>query len=255
MKSPWLPFGKLVPGASDGRLRLFIFPNAGGAASMFRLWRGALGDTIEVCPVLLPGRESRLRETPFTRMEPLVAALDDALQPFLTEPFAFLGHSMGTSVAYELTHRLRARRGPEPRALVLAGRRAPHRVQNRDPVYDKPDADLIDHLRELGGTPEEVLASQELMSLILPMIRADFGLVETYQPDLSRPPLDQPLVVYGGADDEDTPIEELEAWRELTRGGVRAQILPGGHFFLHEDRQRFLDLLRVDLEAFVPAPV
>lgn len=255
MKSPWLPFGKLVPGTGDGRLRLFIFPNAGGAASMFRLWRGALGDAIEVCPVLLPGRESRLREAPIARMEPLVDALEQALRPFLTEPFAFLGHSMGTSVAFELAHLLRARGGPEPRLLVLAGRQAPHRIRDRNPVHDKPDADLIARLRELGGTPEEVLASQELMSLILPMIRADFGLVETYRPDLSRPLLDQPFLVYGGDDDEDTPQEELDAWQALTRGSVRAQILPGGHFFLHEDRQRFLDLLRADLEATVPSTV
>jgi medium-chain acyl-[acyl-carrier-protein] hydrolase len=220
---------------------------------MFRLWCGALGEAIDVCPVLLPGRESRLRETPIARIEPLVTALEEHLSPFMTEPFAFLGHSMGTAVAFELTHRLRAQGRPTPRVLALAGRRAPHRVSHHNPVHDKPDDALIARLRELDGTPEEVLASQELMSLILPVIRADFALVETYRPDLSRPPLDCPLLVYGGADDEDASREELEAWRDLTTGFVNAHVLPGGHFFLHDDRQRFLNLLRSDLETFVPA--
>jgi len=247
MKNRWLPFG-----TGAGRLRLFVFPNAGGGPSMFRRWRGALGRDIDVCPVLLPGRENRLRETAIDRIDDLVAALEQGLAPAMDRPFAFLGHSMGTALAFELAHRLRARGASQPRVLALAGRRAPHRTSHHDPVHDQPDAVLIEKLRELGGTPEEIFDSEELMTLLLPMIRADFTLVETYRPDLARPLLDIPMLVYGGEEDEDAPREELVAWQELTEETLRVTVMPGGHFFLHDDPSAFLGGLFNDLTQFIP---
>src|SRR5262245_59846619 len=93
--NPGVVAGKTNPHA---RLRLFCFPNAGGGASVFRGWQEAL-PFAQVCPVQLPGRETRLGEAPFTRPEPLVQALAEGLRPALAGPFAFLGHSMGAMLA------------------------------------------------------------------------------------------------------------------------------------------------------------
>lgn len=246
-KSPWLPFG-----VGDGDLRLFVFPNAGGAASMYRRWRGALGPRVDVCPVLLPGRESRMRETPFRRMEDLVPALVDGLGEAMDRPFALAGHSMGTAVAFELARRLAGTGRPTPRLLVLAGRRAPHLPSSKDPIHGAGDDAFRDHLRELGGTPPEVLEHPELMALLMPMLRADFELIETHSVDPEASKLDIPFAVYGGTDDEEASPEELEAWQALTRGEVRSTILPGGHFFLHDDHDRFMRVLRRDLDPFLP---
>lgn len=246
-RNPWLPFG-----TGDGRLRLFVFPNAGGAASMFRHWRGALGPAVDVCPVLLPGRESRLRETPHAQMDQLIPALLEGIEGAMDRPFAFAGHSMGAAVAFELARRLSAAARTVPRVLVLAGRQAPQLPSRRDPIHNEPDDVFLEHLRELNGTPEEVLANRELMALLMPLLRADFELIETYAVRTDQCRLGVPFLVYGGRDDEDTGADELEAWRAWTTAAVRVEIMHGGHFFLHEDRDRFLRQLAHDLAPFAP---
>lgn len=247
--SRWLPYR--FPSPPDG-VRLFCFPNAGGSASAFRPWGrdGRLPARVELCCVQLPGRESRLREPPFVRVPPLLDALEEALAPELDRPFAFFGHSMGTIVAFELAHRLRERGGPEPRLLVMSGRQAPH-LPDDDPVHGLPDDELIARLRAYRGTPPEVLAHPELMALVLPTLRADFELVETYRPPEGRPPLAQPITVFGGEEDEDASAEELAAWGELTTGRCAVRTFPGGHFFVHEERDAVLAALGAALEPLL----
>ena len=72
---------------------------------IFRTWSDGLPADVEVCPVQLPGRGTRLMERPFTRLPPLVEALAQALVPLLDKPFAFFGHSLGALVSFELARR------------------------------------------------------------------------------------------------------------------------------------------------------
>lgn len=233
----WLPFRRVAPGR---RFRLFCFPNAGGGASLYRPWTlGALPEAIDVCPVQLPGREARLREQPHTRNEAVADALLEALADDLDLPFAFFGHSMGTAISFELAHRLRAAGKPEPSMLLVAGRRAPHLPPEDDPVHGLPDEALIDRLRSYGGTPPAVLEHPELMALVLPVLRADFELVETYEP-VPRPPLTCPIEVLGGRQDEDADEAQLDAWRELTTGPFSVHLFDGGHFFVQDAREQVI---------------
>ncbi|MGH9360354.1 MAG: thioesterase II family protein, partial [Thermoanaerobaculia bacterium] len=216
------------------RFRLFCLPYAGGGASIYRAWRGELPAGVELCPVQLPGRETRLREPPFTRLEPLVAALADAL-PFAALPFAFFGHSMGALVAFELARELRRRGGPEPLHLFLSGRRGPLVPSREEPIYDLPEAQFLERLRQLNGMPEEVLGHGELMALLLPLLRADFALHETWS---HRPeePLAAGISAFGGLADPEVTREDLEGWRGETRGRFHLRSFPGDHFFLHSAR-------------------
>ncbi len=100
----WVACAKPNPQA---KLRLFCFHYAGGGASVFRGWRDSLPQSVEVCAIELPGRGMRLRESPFTQLEPLVQHLASTLLPYLDKPFAFFGHSMGGLVSFELTRLLR----------------------------------------------------------------------------------------------------------------------------------------------------
>ncbi len=238
----WLPFRRSL--AALPSQRLFCFPNAGGAASMFRRWMtGVMPANIEVCAIQLPGRESRMREKPFTRLEPLLGALVEVLKPVLDRPFAFFGHSMGTLVSFELAHRLAQAGAPTPSRLIVAGRRAPHLPDDEEPVHTLSDAKLIERLRNYGGTPAEILGHKELMKLVLPTIRADFEVIETFAYS-QHEPLTMPIDVLGGHDDEDAPTEKLEAWSELTTAPCQVQMYPGGHFFLHEQPEPVLTAVR-----------
>ncbi len=226
-------------------LRLFCFPYAGGGASVYRRWPAGLPASVEVCGLRLPGHEGRFREPAFTRLTPLVDALAEALLPALDRPFAFFGHSMGALIAFELARRLHRDGRPTPRHLFLSARAAPQ-LHRPDPCHNLPEPLFREHLRRLGGTPPEVLEHPELMKLLLPMLRADFAVCETYvhQPD---EPLGCPITAFGGLDDPLPRREQLEGWRAHTRAGFRLHMLPGNHFFLHSAEPRLLQVLSEEL--------
>jgi surfactin synthase thioesterase subunit len=247
--SPWTAGAKPNPRA---RVRLFCFPYAGGGATIYRNWASALPASVEVLPVQLPGRGRRLGEPAFTSVDELVPALSQALLPYFDLPFVFFGHSMGATISFELACHLRREHGLEPQHLFVSGRRAP-RVPNSNPsTHDLPDDEFIQALRDLNGTPKEVTEHPELMELMLPLLRADFALCETYTHKPAGP-LQCPLSVYGGTQDVDVAREQLEAWREVTTGAFSLRIFPGDHFFLTSAEPLLLSAVAHELEQVVAA--
>jgi len=219
------------------RLRLFCLPYAGGSAGLYRAWPEHFAPHIEVCPVRLPGREARLAEAPFTSGPALASALATALEPLLDAPFALFGHSMGALAAFELARELRRRGRPGPVRLLVSGARAPHRPNPDPPVRHLPDAEFVAEVcRRYDAIPGAVLENPELVQLVLPSLKADFTLVETYA-YAEEPPLGCPISCFGGLDDERVSREDLEAWSGYTTASFGLRMFPGGHFFLHSDEE------------------
>ncbi len=228
------------------RLRLFCFPYAGGGASIYRAWAGELPQEIEVCAVQLPGRETRLDEQPFDRLPPLVEALALSLEPHLNPPFAFFGHSMGALISFELARRLRALNRPAPAHLFVSGRIAPQLQRRRPPVHALPEPEFVEQVQRLNGTPDAVLQHKELRELVLPLLRADFAINETYGYS-SEPPLACPISAFGGLEDDRATQEELAAWQLQTRDAWALHMFPGDHFFLRSTQAALLQALSHDL--------
>src|ERR1700761_3436951 len=113
--------------APDARtvLRLFCFPHAGGDANAFSGWRKELPRTLDVCPILLPGRGRRSLEPHGRQLTTMAAAIAAELPEMLELPFAFYGHSMGALLAFEVARALRRNCGLVPRALLVAGSPGP----------------------------------------------------------------------------------------------------------------------------------
>lgn len=241
----WLPSLKIH---ARGRLRLFCFPYAGGGASLFQSWSGLLPPEIEVCPVQLPGREARLSEQAFSRVSELLEALVPILLPHLDEPYAFFGHSMGALICFELTRMLQHRAlARPPLRLIVSGRRAPHLPEHRPLTYHLPEEDFIAELRRLKGTPEAVLQDTELLHLLLPLLRADFALCETYA-YIPASPLSCTISAIGGLQDSDVPREDVAAWSKQTMATTfRLRFFAGDHFFLHTEQAALLRVLTQDL--------
>ncbi len=233
----------------DARLRLFCFPYAGGSATAYWEWPERILKEVEVTLVELPGRGRKIREALHTHMDSLIETLSDVIQPYLDKPFAFFGHSMGALLAFELSHKLREV-NKEPRKLFLSGREAPHVPDPRERFHLLPDAELMEKLKKLNGTPKEVLENKELMELMLPIIRADFAMCENYQYK-PRPPFSFPITVFGGERDENVPVSGLQEWKKHTMGAFQLHILPGDHFFIHQARETLFYLLNEDLSALI----
>jgi len=233
------------------RMRLFCFPYAGGSSFLFHKWGQHLPTSVEVCAVQLPGRGARTHEPAFDAIPPLIETLGPAIYPFLEQqPFAFFGHSMGAMIAFELTLHLRRAYGLLPSHLFVSGRRAPQ-IPKREPhVYDLPRDEFISELRRLDGTPLEVLEHPELLELMMPLLRADFALVDTYD-YRPEPPLECGITAYGGSQDQEVSCEELKAWQRQTRSAFRLQMFAGGHFFIQRQPEELLRSLYSELQQLV----
>jgi surfactin synthase thioesterase subunit len=98
------------------------------------------------------------------------------------------------------------------------------------PAHQLPDEEFIARLRSLNGAPEEVWRYAELRALLLPALRADFALCETYAYRADSP-LPVPVTALGGRDDPRVTPDELAAWGEQT-AAFRQRWFAGSHFFL-----------------------
>lgn len=232
------------PGAD---VRLFCFPYAGGGARAYTPWARELPGEVELVALRPPGRETRIGEPPYRSLGPLVSELAEVVRPWTADkPYLLYGHSMGALVAYELTRRFRDAGIASPAKLVVSGRRAPHAGREVERLHDLPDDDLVDALDRLGGTPDAVLDNREVMSLLLPTIRADLAVVEGYD-HVPGPPLSVPVSAYGGRDDPWVDAASLAAWARHTVGPFRAVQVPGAHFFLAGAADVFLSALSAEI--------
>jgi medium-chain acyl-[acyl-carrier-protein] hydrolase len=236
------------PARENVALKIFCFPYAGGSALVFKKWADLLPSNIQVIPVELPGRGARMQEAPFVSLPDLVDNLGEVIGPLLDRPFALFGHSMGAIIAFELARALRQKYDVEPRALFVAGRRAPN-IPNSEPItYNLPKDEFMKELIELDGTPREVLEHEELMEMIIPLLRADFQLIQTYQYS-AGPPLQCPIIAYGGLQDRHVTRETLMFWKEHTSSRFSLSMLPGDHFFLRSSQVQLLGLMARELHG------
>lgn len=242
--SPWFT----IPPNERAKIRLFCFPYAGGSNLTFRTWGRALGPSIAVCPAHLPGRERRLTEKPYTFAQSLVEAAAEAIIPHLDFPFAFFGHSMGALISFELARHLRRLDMPLPTHIFLSGRGAPQLGVRESVTYNLPEKEFAEELRRLNGTPREVLEHQELMELMIPLLRADFEVCQTYR-YTPEPALDCPITAFGGWDDYEVSSEMIGAWQEQTTRSFRLCMIPGDHFFVNSAPDRIVSILSQELQS------
>lgn len=199
----------------------------------------------------MPGRETRVGERALADFDELLDALVQAIAPLCTMPFAFFGHSLGAFVAFELAHLMRANdHVPDgPVKLIVSGQRAPHVPDRSTPLYHLPDAEFIDALQtRYNAIPAEVVGNPQMLGMLLPMLRADFTLHDTYQ-CAEGAPLDCPIVAFGGDADPETNEDELQAWRLHTSATFTATLFAGGHFFIRTAREAVLAALGDELTA------
>jgi medium-chain acyl-[acyl-carrier-protein] hydrolase len=191
-----------------------------------------------------------MSEPGYTYIQDAVEEVADTIKSLLDKPFYLFGHSMGSLISFELARFLQQHNLPQPQHLFISakrGPRAPRRAANDD-IHALPDREFLAGIKKLGGTPDEVLQNEELMELFLPMLRADFTLLETYQ-YAPAPPLACPISAYCGTEDKEVSKEEMAGWQEQTSSTFKLVMIPGTHFFIHSQQELLLKYISQEVQA------
>ena len=229
------------------RIRLFCFAYAGGGASIFHTWADHLPSDIETTGIQMPGLESRVMEPPVESISMVVEMLLPEIYPKLDKPFVLFGHSLGAFIGFEITRTLKDQYGLQPLHMFAAGIRAPQILNRNSTIYDLPETDFLEKLQHrYSGIPEEILENPDILHLVLPGLRASLKMYECYK-YMEGDPLDCPITVFGGLQDNSVSRKELEAWRHQTNRSFSLQMLPGSHFFINSEQEHFLQTLSSDL--------
>ena len=240
---PWIVTYRQTAG-----IRLLCFPYAGGGPAVFRSWPPYLPPDIELSAVQLPGREARLKDAPIGELRRLVAELAEAAEPSFDRPVALFGHSIGGLIAFEFAREIRRRYGVEPVHLFVSGCPAPQ-IPDTDTLYDLPEDEFLDRMRRFNGTPREVFEHPEMMQLVLPALRADFSLRDTYV-HAPEPPFRSPISAFGGMDDGCVGTEKLEPWRAHTSDVFQLCLFRGDHFFLRTAQAAVVESVAATLQRY-----
>lgn len=242
---------RFTDGAGTPSARVVCLPHAGGAASAYQGWARRLAPGTELLAVQYPGRQERLADPCSESMEETADAVSAALAALPPLPTVVYGHSMGSLVAYEAVRRLELRAPWNlPVRLFVSGTAAPHR--DREDLPGPDDEALVAYTRRQNGAAEpsardaadvDPYAIPELRELLLPSLRADFGLLRAYRP--ARPPVrvGVPVTAFGGDRDAGCPPASLETWADLTTSEFTTRVFPGGHFYLREHEELVVALV------------
>ncbi len=222
---------------------IFCMPYAGGSATVYSSWHELLPSDIRVCAIQTPGHFGRVSEPLITSLESLVEEITSAIVPYLNgEKYFFFGHSMGARVMFEVACLLDKRGCSLPQELFVSGARSPEIPRPKAPIHALPDNQFVYEISMVNGTPDDVLRNNELLELLLPILRADFKICETWE-NVITSKLSLPIRVFGGLNDKGVTLDCLDAWQRCSSLRISRHVFPGGHFFINENREKVLSIM------------
>lgn len=227
------------------KYRLFCLPYAGGSSTViYNKWRKYLLSSIDLIPIELSGRGRRINELFYSDIQEAVDDIYSMIVDSLDMPYSFYGHSMGTILAYEVTMKIINNGHRSPCHLFLSGRYPPH-IRKEKNLSNASDEEFKKEILSLGGTSKEILEDNGLMKMFLPIIRADYRIVESYRFKNDNKPFDFGITIFNGNDDEDVTEIDLEAWKEYTTKRFSCFKFKGGHFFINdeENQKRIVNII------------
>lgn len=228
-------------------INLFCIPYAGGSAAIYNRWKPYLNDDIRLTPVELAGRGKRFKEPFCDSLEEMADDVCKIIKVGMDSPYALFGHSMGGALVYELACRIKREQGKEPIHIFISGRRPPHIINSGKLLHELPFDDFKEEILKLGGTPKELFENKELMNIFLPILRADYRIIENYKYKQDKIVMSCGLTVLAGEKDDESDPKYMIEWKKYTKSQFSFYIFNGGHFFLHDNIDKITDIINHEL--------
>lgn len=231
------------------KIKLFCLPYAGGSAVYYSKWKKCLCEYIEICPIELSGRGKRYEQPLYKNISEVVEDLYKIVKPQIKdEKFAFYGHSMGSLIAYELSQKIFNTDGKVPIHMFLSGGNPPN-FQKKTCFHKLPDEEFMEEIVKLGSTPKEVIEKREFFDIFVPIIKADYSVLENYKYNKSNCKLDCNFTILSGKDD---PFVEKDVtlWNEFTTKQCKEILFDGGHFFIHDKTAEITKFINDTLKEY-----
>lgn len=215
---------------------LICLPHAGGLSTVYKEWSKYLNPHIKLHAVELAGRGSRVEEAFYKSLDQMIEDILCNIRPIIEQNnYALFGHSMGSLCAYELYFKIREKGLNEPSHIFFSGYGAPEKESECEmpDVSKMEDNDFMAFLKNIGGTPNEILENEELRNLFVPVIKNDFKLIREYN-FVDKGKIDSAISVFYGNRDS-ISLENLLEWKNCTSKKCRFQVFDGDHFYIYKN--------------------
>lgn len=233
------------------RIKLFCVPYAGASAMVYSKWKKGLAEFIELHGIELPGRGRRFSDPYCNSVEEVVEDILKCIKNEVTDgcKYAFFGHSMGTLIVYELTNRIKELCNNSPVHVFFSGRNSPDKKVESKVIHTLPDNEFKYELNKFGGIPKKIFENSELAKVFLPILRADYKLIDTYNYNQVKNKLDSNITILYGTDDSYIKYD-IGSWKDFTT--KQCEIIPyhGGHFFISDYMKEVIKVINDTLAVY-----
>lgn len=231
------------------KIQLICFPYAGGSAAFFYGLKEELQDQIEVTAAEYAGHGTRRKESYYHTFDELVQDMTDMVREVRNPeiPYAMLGYSMGSVVAYEVWKAYRKQGWELPVHMFVASHRPPHLPLQGNLNADSSEEEVIEALCNFGGMDPRLLENKRFLNLFIRPVKVDYGLLLQYQAAEVPEKVTCDLTAFYAS--EDLTEEEVCQWQGYTEGEFAQYEFHGNHFFLKENEKPVGDVIREKLLA------
>lgn len=218
---------------SNVQMQLFILPYAGGSIAAFKKLTDFIDNRVETITVEYPGRGTRAQE-------PLKQSINDLLDDAISYcqerrnpqiPFAIMGYSMGSILAYEIIKHNMIE-GELKHIFISAEISPKYRSLELSKIDDLTDEGILDRARRLGGLDERILLNKRFVDIYITPMLSDYRNFFGYRYVESREKIRTDTTFFYCKND--TPKEDVEKWRELIGGKNQFYEYGTNHFFINQ---------------------
>lgn len=229
-------------------MQLYCFTFAGGNASFFDPLEQYLAPSIEVVKLEYAGHGARHRESFYKSFSQLAEDLYGVIRSCYRrgEDYALLGYSMGSIAAVEALKKILCFNEMPPPVHIFLGAHEPH-TKSELMGYSEKDRDELIKTRtiQFGGIPERLIKNKSFWRVYLPIYRADYTLIGSY--DFQGLDLESRIPTTIFYSETDTPYADMAQWKRFFVGECKFVRYEGSHFFIQEHCQEMADVIKGSL--------